>query len=506
MEHYKNTIKISLILSYIGISFLLIFGIGFLIHYINTGADRSKMLRSELKKIDQYMPELTWQKSSSKGKGRSMNEQTRADIEEDYINAWYVRHIAYQTNETIGLDDYYTKSAKKNIIHNVNHNSSENIHLEETTLEHHLQVEYFSEDGGLVVLTDTNVLEYKQIYKDNAFQLETYERATYKIILLLEDGFWRIRHLIREKVAPTQVHNATIIQSNDTIKGINYYPQKTPWNLFGEYYNDSIIATDFKTIKTAGLNTIRIFIPYDNFREAEKDSKQLEKLKKLLDNAQKHQLKVMITLFDFYGDYSILNWTLAQKHVIAVVSLFKNHPALLAWDVKNEPDLDFDSRGEISVTSWLKRMVFLVQSIDHKHPVTIGWSNAKSAVILKDQVDIVTFHYYEKPSGFKKTLRALQQKIPNKPIILTEFGLSSYQGVWNLFSGSEIAQENYYKTMQQLLHKEKISFMSWTLYDFHAIPKEVVGVLPWRRNTQAHYGFITSGGRKKKSFKYISSD
>ena len=504
MTHSKTTVRISIIISYIVITFLLVHGIAALIHYVNTGADRSKMLHIELQQKEQYIPKLSWKIEGKKG--RSMNDQTISDIKKDYLKAWYVRHIAYQTNEAMGLDDYYTKSAKKNIINTINQNKLENIHVAETTLEHHINIEYFSEDGALVVLTDTNVLEYKRIYKDNAFQLENYERATYKVILLFEDGFWRIRHLIREESAAVELHHTPRFHSKVHLKGINYYPQKTPWNLFGVHYNTSIIATDFATIKSAGLNSIRIFIPYRSFQNSKAHAQQLKKLKQLLDTAQKHQIKVMITLFDFYGDYTVLNWTLAEKHATTVVSQLKDHPALLAWDIKNEPDLDFESRGKMVVTSWLKRMLFVVKSIDNKHPVTIGWSNAKSAVILSDEVDLVSFHYYEKPADFKMTLEALQQQVSNKQIILTEFGLSSYKGVWNLFTGSEIAQENYYKTMQQLLRKEKTSFMSWTLYDFNSIPKEVVGVLPWRRNTQAYYGFIAADGRKKNSFKYISSD
>ena len=485
-------------------TFLVVHGIAALIHYVNTGADRGKMLHVELQQKDRYLPKLSWE--TTKQKGRNMNDQTITDIKKDYLKAWYVRHIAYKTNEVMGLDDYYTKSAKKNIINNINQNKSENIHVEETTLEHHINIEYFSKDGALVVLTDSNVLEYKRIYKDNEFQLEVYESATYKVILLLEDGFWRIRHLIREESATADLFDTPNVQRKVSLKGINYYPQQTPWDLFGLNYSDSIVASDFKTLKSAGLNSIRIFIPYGSFQNSKAHAQALKKLGQLLDTAENYELKVMITLFDFYGDYTVLNWTLAEKHVNTVVSQFKDHPALLAWDIKNEPDLDFDSRGKIVVISWLRRMLYLVKSMDQKHPVTIGWSNAKSAVILSDDVDLVSFHYYEKPTEFQKTLRELKQQVPEKQIVLTEFGLSSYKGFWNLFTGSEIAQESYYKTMQQLLRKEKLPFMSWTLYDFNTIPKKVVGVLPWRRNTQAYYGFITSDGRKKKSFKYISSD
>jgi hypothetical protein len=48
--------------------------------------------------------------------------------------------------------------------------------------------------------------------------------------------------------------------------------------------------------------------------------------------------------------------------------------------------------------------------------------------------------------------------------------------------------------------------MSWTLYDFEEIPKEVVGRLPWRQNAQKNFGFLDENGNKKPAFKYISKE
>ena len=48
--------------------------------------------------------------------------------------------------------------------------------------------------------------------------------------------------------------------------------------------------------------------------------------------------------------------------------------------------------------------------------------------------------------------------------------------------------------------------MSWTLYDFVEIPKEVVGRLPWRKRAQEHFGFINKNGETKPALKYISSN
>ncbi|WP_299060874.1 glycoside hydrolase family 2 TIM barrel-domain containing protein [uncultured Polaribacter sp.] len=498
----KRILRGFLMLTYVLIISILLFLISSVYSFLNTGADRSKMLHTEVKKVDQYLPKVTWTLDGNEG--RKISQQKINAVENDYLDAWYVKHIAYKTNTKAGIEDYFTESARENIYSILKYNKLNKITTEGTTLAHHLDIEFFSEDGQLIVLKDTDAVAYKKVFKDNQLILETTEKATYRYVLLLEDGFWRIRHMVKEASEnyKTEFKKATIAYAG--IKGINYYPQATPWNMYGEAFDINIIENDFKIIKNAGLNSIRIFVPYEDFGKANVKIDKLEKLEQVLDSAEKEGLKVVVTLFDFYGNYDVLDWTLNHRHAEIVVDKFKNHNAILAWDVKNEPNLDFNSRGKENVTAWLDFMIYLIKSIDKKHPVTIGWSNTKSATILKDKVDIVSFHYYEDVNNFESEYATLKENIKDKPIILQEFGLSSYGGFWRPFASSEEEQANYYKKIQKVLTKNSIPFMSWTLYDFDDVPKEVLGKLPWRTNPQKKYGFINSDGIKKPSFEFIS--
>lgn len=498
----KNILRVIIIASYIMIISLVISGISALLGYLNTGADRSTILHTELEKIEQYVPSLTW--SPLTNEGRPMDTENLKAIENDYLDAWYVKHIAYKTNTTEGIKNFYTDNARKNLYQFIASNTAENISIESTTLEHHPTLDFFSEDGQLAVITDHDVVEYKRVFKDESLVLETTETSTYKVVLLLEDGFWRIRHQIKETTQETENVALAMNTKHLDIKGINYYPQDTPWNMFGDSFSEVIISKDFSIIKDAGLNTIRIFVQYEDFGKANVNPKKLKKLKQTLDMAEASGLKVMVTLFDFYGDYSVMDWTLNMRHAETIVAALKNHNALVAWDIKNEPNLDFESRGQHNVTSWLENMINHVKSIDTKHPVTIGWSNIKSASILKDRLDFISFHYYEDVNNLEASINTLKETIPDKPLVLGEFGISSYSGLWKPFGSSEEDQANYYKKAQEVIVKTGVQYMSWTLYDFTDIPKEVVGRLPWRKNAQKHYGFIDKKGTKKESFKYIS--
>ncbi|ALJ06487.1 glycosyl hydrolase family 5 [Pseudalgibacter alginicilyticus] len=498
----KNILRTILIASYILLIALIVSGISALFSYLNTGADRSTMLHTEIQKVEQYLPKLVW--APLLNEGRLMDQENLNALQNDYLDAWYVKQIAYKTNKTAGIKDYYTDSARKNLYDFIELNAANNITIEATTLKHHPTLEFFSEDGQLAVVTDRNVIEYKRVFKAEKMVLETTEISTYKIVLLLEDGFWRIRHLVKESTKPYIFETSKIITDSLNIKGINYYPKANPWNMFGDAFSIDTISKDFKIIKNAGLNSVRIFVQYEDFGKANVSPKKLKKLKQTLDLADKHHLKVVLTLFDFYGDYSIINWTLNHRHAEKIVTTFKNHNALIAWDVKNEPNLDFESRGKETVIAWLDNMIDLVKSVDTIHPVTIGWSNAKSASILKDKVDIVSFHYYEDLQKLDEAIQTLKTEIPNKPLVLQEFGLSSYSGLWNPFGTSNKDQANYHKKAQEVIAANNLQFMSWTLYDFNNIPKEVVGRLPWRKRAQEHFGFITQKGETKPAFKYIS--
>ena len=499
----KNILRVVILFSYVLVIALVIYGVAAIFSYLNTGADRSTMLHTEVQQIDQYMPQLQW--SPMNNEGRPMDAENLKAIEEDYLDAWYVKHVAYMTNSMAGIDDFYTENARENIRNVISINSESNTVVEATTLAHHPSLEFFSEDGQIVVITDHDVIEYKRIFKEEQLVAEVNEKSTYKVTLLLEDGFWRIRHMVRVK---SEAH--TPLQSINTfnpaeLNGINYYPKATPWDMYGDNFDIDIISADFQLISDAKLNTVRIFVPYEDFGKSSVSEEKLDKLIQVLDVAESKGLKVLITLFDFYGDYSVLDWTLTQRHASTIVNAIKTHDALLGWDIKNEPDLDFENRSEELVTAWLDKMITLVKSQDPHHSVTIGWSNSESASILSEQLDFVSFHYYEKVENLKEAYTSLKSEIKGKPAVLTEFGLSSNSGFWNPFGNSEEDQAEYHQAMQSIFSENNIQFMSWTLYDFSEIPKEVVGRLPWRQNAQKHFGFIDEDGVKKPSFKYIST-
>lgn len=502
MKKNKTIKRILIIVAFIAINALILSGIGQIYVYLNTGADRTAIFHADVKKDGFYVPIINW--SNLENPGRPMEIPTQNKIEIDYINAWYARNTALKTRNIRLLENAFTEKARKNVEALVAKNKLEKISIEGTTLNHTISLDFYSADGNLIVLTDRNVKSYQRVFKDEVFLFETEESSSYKIMMLLEDGFWRIRHMEKFE-ADSEPNIATKdFQFSAPIAGLNYYPQLTPWNTFGTGFSSETIENDFQIINELELNTIRVFVGYEDFGKASVFPKKIEKLTKLLDVADSHQLKVLITLFDFYGDYSVEDWTLTQKHALTIVEAVKDHPALLGWDVKNEADLDFESRGASLVKAWLSQMITIIRTSDKNHPITIGWSSAEASLNLEQEVDYVSFHYYQSIEGLSASISALREKT-NKPIVLQEFGMSTYRGLWNPFGYSEEDQAAYYRHFYATQKRDSVNYLSWTLFDFPEIPNRVAGKYPWRKNKQTEFGLINIKGAKKAAFDILKS-
>ncbi len=508
----RNIYKILLLLSCVVIIGVVLTGIGAVLSYFNTGADRATLLQIPLKKQAAYMPKVAW--IDTINPARPIEKQTLKSIQRDYINAWFVKHKAYQTYKASLLDDYYTTQAKIPITHTIAYNQSTATTLQSTTTDHELLLDFYSADGQLAVLTDQNVVTYQHVKQADQIVAQTRSISDYQVLMLLEDGFWRVRHCIKTKSnifepSPTTtpfypVQDSTLFVADQpyTIKGINYYPQQTPWDTFGEGFDIAVIRRDFELLRQKGLNTLRIFVSYEDFGKEHIAPRKLEKLAKLLDEAEAQDLKIIVTLFDFYGDYSMADWTFTHRHIEQLVGTFKNHKAIMAWDVKNEPDLDFKNRGRENVLAWLEAAITQIRKYDPHHLITIGWAKITSATLLQNQLDLLSFHYYDDIAHFQKAYDTLLAQT-DKPLVLQEYGLPSSRGLWDPFGATEQQQANYYQQFQQLITKNQLHSLPWTLYDFKQVPSAVIGRLPWRKHKQKHFGFIDVHGQPKAAFQYI---
>ncbi len=184
------------------------------------------------------------------------------------------------------------------------------------------------------------------------------------------------------------------------------------WQLFEE----EEVERDFARLRTAGLDSVRIFLLWEDFQPApyHVSEQALNRLVHVADAARDNNLSLIPTLFT--GHMSGVNWIprwavdaegcpepsspearfriIADNQVIpgiaknwfsdetvgnaqerfagAAAEALRGHPALWAWDLGNENSNCCISPTRRAAMAWLKRMSTRIRSADPKVAITIG--------------------------------------------------------------------------------------------------------------------------------------
>lgn len=488
--------------------------------YFNTGADRATALNLPPTLPEAHRPLVRWLPDDLQT-GRKMEDFNRREIIRDYLHGWYQQHLSYMLGDTKGLREYFTPLALPKVKITIQELHEKGFQLHQTDLTHSIKLHFYSADGQIVSFTDQNVLIKKRLYQQDSHK-KIYSSTTvadYDVVMLLDDGYWRIKNWVRkppslalplgikkDNEGMVQVKGKRFYLKNEPFfpKGVNYYPQKTPWGAFWAQFDPKVIANDFALIRSLEFNTVRIFVNFHDFNEANVSPKRIEQMRLLLDIAHRQNLKVIVTLFDFLGDYRLLNFSATDRQLETLLTSFKTHPAIFAWDLKNEPDLDYKYHDKEDVQEWLQWMIERAKIYDPNHLLTIGWAYPENASYLHELLDFVSFHSYKSPEELARGIDTLQKRIVTKPLLLEEFGLSTYRGLWAPLGNSEDMQALYFSKIRAVLQeKGNIPFVVWTLYNFADVPTEVVGKAPWNRQPQKHFGILNEQGLPKKGLKEL---
>ncbi len=271
-------------------------------------------------------------------------------------------------------------------------------------------------------------------------------------------------------------------------RGMNYYPKDHAWDRFWADYAEatSQIDTELDLARALGVNTVRIFVSYDLFDGS--DQTHLDHLKDLLERLQARDMVAIVTLFDLYSSPPYTDYLASKRHIDAVISALEpTNDAIMAWDIKNEPDRDYAEYGEDTVKDWLGEMISYTRSLDPNHLVTIGFYGAVTGTLCYDptitdelvysptiaaefasSVDFVSMHYFLPERCFESDLQTLQALSGDKPVVLEEFGLHTLNT--GADRHTEIEQAAYYNALLSLSEANGAAgYLFWTLSDFSYI-------------------------------------
>ncbi|MDM8519844.1 cellulase family glycosylhydrolase [Anaerolineales bacterium HSG6] len=520
----KNHLKLFIWLILVGImglmAYLTLTGLAELVTYFNTGADP----RSALNLIPAVPPDidqrLEW--LPDQYHGHELEPFERDKISGAYLHAWGQWAISYEVGKPYGLSTYFAGATLETMSHNIEQAKEADWQIQQSDLYHQLELTFYADDGNTVAFTDRAVDLVQQIQHGDEESAQIINSvADYEVVMMLEQGRWRVRRWIRQPATPPQKESSPlsdmaarqlVTQQGVELRldgqpyqivGANYYPSQMPWLLFWEHYRTEQILFDLRLMRGLGLNTVRIFVPFEQFGGAELVSLHVAHLRDFLQKADELDIKVIVTLFDLYTDYQIASWATNRRHVVDLVSALADEPAILAWDIKNEPDRDYASNSPELVQAWLRYISQQIRTHDPYHLITIGWSTPQAASALVETVDFVSYHYYDRAEDYSAVLSELQRAASDKPLLLQEFGLPTWNSIWP--NGHTEAEQAAYYADLLTTHAEfeTAGYMVWTLYDFETVPWSLFK-LPWERGPQTFMGVIRTDGKFKPAAYLLS--
>ena len=295
------------------------------------------------------------------------------------------------------------------------------------------------------------------------------------------------------------------------LKGSNFYPRAAPWQYFWTQWDGPTVAADLAQATELGDNTVRILVPYGStygWTDAQTgvvSPLYLDDLRQFVQLAGKQDVRVLITLFDFNGDFPAAGSAAEARqltYLTTIVNTFRDDDRVLAWDLHNEPDNygTWQSANDPNdALDWLARIAARTRELDPNHLVTVGAGRDTSFAqtdaaghTLIGISDFVSLHCYNAPD-LDRQITVVRALAGDKPLILEEAGWPSGP----LFSTkySEAQQATAYDTITAAARTGALAgAMQWALWDY----------LPLRNGAydtfQDAFGLLHRDGSPKPAF------
>ncbi|HET6251880.1 MAG TPA: hypothetical protein VFE47_29615 [Tepidisphaeraceae bacterium] len=322
------------------------------------------------------------------------------------------------------------------------------------------------------------------------------------------------------------------------IMGINYWPRKKAM-YWWEDFDATEVREEFSQIAALGLTHVRFFLLWESFQPTPDrvSIRSLRDLRTVCDIAAELKLKLQPTFFT--GHMSGPNWAppwmisknpvqAGQRPVVGlhrqiaypkqifnvytepfliaaedlllgtVCGELKDHPAVWAWSLGNEPDLFCKPPDAATGKQWVADRVATIKAADPNHPALIGLHTASidydiglRVDHIAEVTDISVMHGYSiyhplarKPldPDYVPFTCALTAALAGRPILYEEFGVNTQSpngpSFWTqlpmedgselrtFFSSEEEAAEYYAGVLPRLQRIGALGAFCWCFPDY----------------------------------------
>ncbi|MEZ4670497.1 MAG: glycosyltransferase family 39 protein [Anaerolineae bacterium] len=276
------------------------------------------------------------------------------------------------------------------------------------------------------------------------------------------------------------------------VRGVNYYPAHYPWRRFLTETDPQAVIDELALLRANGFNTLRIFLwnaalfTCDG-RGTAPNVEAFRRLDAIILSAAGQNFRLIVTLNDLPDPSLYANPDNLQAQTRFIVERYRAEPAIIAWDVRNEGDIDYGSNNALGtgafrredVLSWLEQTTALVRSLDDHHLVTAGWLHDSASTA--PYVDFISFHHWEDADKFLQEVATIRSQT-DKPLLLEEFGFSTFR------ISPEDQARLMVKVAQAAENEGLLGWLIWTAFDFPLDATCIQPACPSADNAEHHFG------------------
>jgi len=287
------------------------------------------------------------------------------------------------------------------------------------------------------------------------------------------------------------------------LREVNYYPASGGWTYMWSHFDPAAIDRDFARIRALDANTVRIIIQPSVFGFPMVRPVMADRLAEVIGLAAKHSLRVHLTLFDWWSQFSDIGGS--KEWVLSLLSRYRDDPRIAVVELQNE----VNPRNSEAV-AWLAAMLPYLSAVMPGTLRTVSTPSVRPAVfalftqeLRNSPPDFWDYHYYGPAGEAYTVLSAVSALAAPRPLFVGETGFST-MGTPGDQAARQQAQAAYYLAIFAAAAALRLPAPApWTLNDFYpgAIPPSPAADNP----AQYGYGLFQVNGTPKPAAAVVRS-
>jgi len=170
---------------------LTVFLLATLLSYFKTGAQEINLYDQGVLLLDDHNPEIQWLPDDSDIQGE-MNQYLRKEITQGYSDAWGILNLSMKAGRDLGLEENFSEHQSEILREDLNKRNQ----IIRDDLSHNLKLHFLSLDKQVISFSDIQMISQLSLMDEERI-VEMVDTSAYQVIMLLNDGKWRVDKIIR---------------------------------------------------------------------------------------------------------------------------------------------------------------------------------------------------------------------------------------------------------------------------------------------------------------------